>query len=36
MECGDHWVVYATVDNGKLIKPDDVTAINHRKTGNHY
>jgi flavin reductase (DIM6/NTAB) family NADH-FMN oxidoreductase RutF len=36
MECGDHWVVYATVDNGKLIKPDAVTAINHRKTGTHY
>ncbi|AFY45561.1 flavin reductase domain protein FMN-binding protein [Nostoc sp. PCC 7107] len=36
MECGDHWVVYATVDNGKLIKPDAVTAINHRKTGTYY
>ncbi|QSJ15044.1 diflavin flavoprotein [Nostoc sp. UHCC 0702] len=36
MECGDHWVVYATVDNGKLIQPDAVTAINHRKTGTHY
>ncbi|BAY48582.1 flavin reductase domain-containing protein [Scytonema sp. HK-05] len=36
MECGDHWVVYATVDNGKLLKPDAVTAIHHRKTGNHY
>ncbi|WP_414529369.1 diflavin flavoprotein [Nodularia chucula] len=36
MECGDHWVIYATVDNGKLIKPDAVTAINHRKTGTHY
>jgi flavorubredoxin/flavin reductase (DIM6/NTAB) family NADH-FMN oxidoreductase RutF len=36
LECGDHWVVYATVDNGKLLKPDAVTAINHRKTGTHY
>jgi flavin reductase (DIM6/NTAB) family NADH-FMN oxidoreductase RutF len=36
LECGDHWVVYATVDNGKLLKPDDVTAVNHRKTGTHY
>ncbi len=36
MECGDHWVVYATVDNGKLLKSDGVTAINHRKSGNHY
>ncbi|MEA5617230.1 diflavin flavoprotein [Cronbergia sp. UHCC 0137] len=36
MECGDHWVIYATVDNGKLLKPDAVTAINHRKAGTHY
>lgn len=36
MECGDHWVVYATVDNGKLLKPDTVTAVHHRKAGNHY
>jgi flavorubredoxin/flavin reductase (DIM6/NTAB) family NADH-FMN oxidoreductase RutF len=36
LECGDHWVVYATVDEGKLLKPDAVTAINHRKTGTHY
>ncbi len=36
LECGDHWVVYATVDNGKLLKPDTVTAVNHRKTGTHY
>lgn len=36
LECGDHWVVYATVDNGKLLKADAMTAINHRKTGTHY
>lgn len=36
MECGDHWVIYATVDNGKLLKPDALTAIHHRKTGSHY
>ncbi len=36
LECGDHWVVYAIVDNGKLLKPDEVTAIHHRKAGNHY
>ena len=36
MECGDHWVVYATIDNGKLIKPDALTAIHHRKSGSHY
>ncbi|NJM73265.1 MAG: flavin oxidoreductase [Scytonema sp. RU_4_4] len=36
LECGDHWVVYATVDNGKLLKIDAVTAVHHRKAGNHY
>ncbi|KOP25565.1 flavin oxidoreductase [Hapalosiphon sp. MRB220] len=36
MECGDHWVVYAIVDNGKLLQPDSVTAMHHRKAGNHY
>ncbi len=36
MECGDHWVIYATVDNGKLIQPEAVTAIHHRKSGNYY
>ena len=36
MECGDHWVVYATVDNGKLLQPDAVTAVHHRKTGTQY
>lgn len=36
LECGDHWVVYATVESGKLLKKDFVTAIYHRKAGNHY
>ncbi len=36
MECGDHWVVYAVVDDGKLLNADDLTAIHHRKSGNHY
>lgn len=36
MECGDHWVVYAIVNNGKLIETDAVTAIHYRKSGNHY
>ncbi|MEM7579730.1 MAG: diflavin flavoprotein [Cyanobacteria bacterium P01_A01_bin.80] len=36
MECGDHWVIYATVDNGKLLQADTVTAIHRRKAGNHY
>ncbi|MBV9388301.1 MAG: diflavin flavoprotein [Chroococcidiopsidaceae cyanobacterium CP_BM_ER_R8_30] len=36
MECGDHWVVYATVDNGQVLNSDSLTAIHHRKSGNHY
>ncbi|GAB1543711.1 diflavin flavoprotein [Scytonema sp. NUACC21] len=36
MECGDHWVIYATVDRGKVLKPDALTAIHHRRTGSHY
>lgn len=36
MESGDHWLVYATVDNGKLLDTDGVTAVHHRKTGTHY
>ncbi|MEB3830281.1 diflavin flavoprotein [Phormidium sp. CCY1219] len=36
MECGDHWVVYATVENGSVMDSDRVTAVHYRKTGTHY
>ncbi len=36
MECGDHWLVYATVENGKLLNSDGITAVHQRKSGNHY
>jgi flavin reductase (DIM6/NTAB) family NADH-FMN oxidoreductase RutF len=36
MECGDHWVVYATIQNGEVLKPDAKTAVHFRKTGTHY
>ncbi|HEY9650580.1 MAG TPA: diflavin flavoprotein [Coleofasciculaceae cyanobacterium] len=36
MECGDHWVVYGVVKNGKLLESDGVTAVHHRKSGTHY
>jgi flavorubredoxin/flavin reductase (DIM6/NTAB) family NADH-FMN oxidoreductase RutF len=36
MEVGDHWLVYATVDDGKVLNQDGVTAVHHRKSGNHY
>lgn len=36
MEAGDHWIVYAVVDNGKLLQNDTITAVHHRKSGTHY
>ncbi len=36
MEVGDHWLVYATVDNGQVLNNDGVTAVHYRKTGTHY
>ncbi|MCF2145836.1 diflavin flavoprotein [Desmonostoc muscorum LEGE 12446] len=36
MESGDHWLVYATVDNGKLLDNEGVTAVHHRKSATHY
>ncbi len=36
MECSDHWVVYSTVDAGRISKTDALTAVHHRKVGNHY
>ncbi|MEN9869441.1 MAG: hypothetical protein RLZZ171_424 [Cyanobacteriota bacterium] len=36
MECSDHWVVYSQVDLGRVSNPDGLTAVHHRKVGNHY
>lgn len=36
LECGDHWVVYATVQQGKVFDEGKRTAVHHRKTGNRY
>jgi flavin reductase (DIM6/NTAB) family NADH-FMN oxidoreductase RutF len=36
MECIDHWIVYSTVQSGRVSKPDALTAVHHRKVGNHY
>ena len=36
MECGDHWLVYAVAEQGKVFDSDAVTAIHHRKSGTHY
>jgi flavorubredoxin/flavin reductase (DIM6/NTAB) family NADH-FMN oxidoreductase RutF len=36
MECGDHWLLYAVANQGKVFKSEDITAIHHRKSGTHY
>ena len=36
IECGDHWLVYAIVDNGKTLQPVGMTAVHQRKSGSHY
>jgi flavorubredoxin/flavin reductase (DIM6/NTAB) family NADH-FMN oxidoreductase RutF len=36
MEAGDHWLVYATVDSGKVLNQDGVTAVHHRKSASYY
>ncbi len=36
MECGDHWLIYATIDSGKVFNQTGVTAVHHRKSGSHY
>lgn len=36
MDCGDHWIVYSQVTDGRVSKPDALTAVHHRKVGNYY
>ncbi len=36
MECGDHWLVYATVEVGNVFDADMKTAVHHRKSGSNY
>ena len=36
MECSDHWIVYSTIQAGRVSRVDGLTAIHHRKVGNHY
>ncbi len=36
MDSHDHWIVYATVATGRVAKRDGLTAVHHRKVGNHY
>ncbi len=36
MDCGDHWVIYSTVHTGRVAQVNALTAVHHRKVGNHY
>ncbi|MEM9977090.1 MAG: flavin reductase, partial [Cyanobacteria bacterium P01_D01_bin.2] len=36
MELNDHWLVYSTVEDGKVSKDEAMTAVHHRKIGNYY
>ncbi len=36
MECGDHWIIYAEVLHGNIIRSDSLTAVHHRKSGANY
>ena len=36
LDCGDRWLLYAVVDNGKVLEVNSVTAIDRRKSGNQY
>ncbi|MGK7889917.1 MAG: diflavin flavoprotein [Leptolyngbyaceae cyanobacterium] len=36
MECGDHWVVYSTVQLGQVLDASAKTAVHQRKSGTHY
>lgn len=36
MEAGDHWLVYATVDNGKVLDEGVDSAVHFRKVGTTY
>ncbi|MGL5082173.1 MAG: diflavin flavoprotein [Microcoleaceae cyanobacterium] len=36
LELSDHWLVYATVQNGRVSDSEALPAVHHRKVGNHY
>ncbi len=33
LDCGDHWLIYAVVNQGKVLEPKAVTAVLHRQSG---
>ena len=36
MECGDHWLLYARIEQGGLLDPEGVTAVHQRRSGANY
>ncbi len=36
MECGDHLVIYAVAQQGKVLQQQGVTSVHRRKSGSHY
>jgi flavorubredoxin/flavin reductase (DIM6/NTAB) family NADH-FMN oxidoreductase RutF len=36
MDCGDHWLIYAIVNTGKVLELNGTTAVLHRKSGSAY
>lgn len=36
IDCGDHWIIYSTVQSGRVADINALTAVHHRKVGNHY
>ena len=36
LEAGDHWIVYATVDSGKVLSETAPSSVHHRKIGTSY
>ena len=36
LECSDHWILYCTVEQGRVSNSEGLTAVRHRKVGNYY
>ena len=36
MDCGDHWIIYAEVQSGKVLNQKGITAVHHRQSGGSY
>ena len=36
METNDHWIIYATVDEGSVADKEGKTAVHHRRVGTNY